>query len=120
MPSPATLTRIVTDELADHVRARGAGDIDGGWCALERAHVASQQTLRLHMRVHLAMLSFAIRLRDPREIAGQLARLALAPLGAITGRVPKGNTGRSDVSPFRPMPIPPDLAARMNDEEHTR
>lgn len=116
MPTPSTLTRIVADELADHARARGAGDVTGVWRALERAHIAAQPLLAPHIRVHLAMLAYAIRLRQPREIAGQFARLALAPLGAITGRIPWGNTGRSDVSAFQTMPIPPDLAARMNDE----
>jgi hypothetical protein len=69
------------------------------------------------MRVHLAMLGYAIRLRQPREIIGQLARLALAPIGTITGRIPRGNTGRSNVSAFQPMPIPPGLAAQMHDDE---
>ena len=41
------------------------------------------------------MLGFAVELRDWREIAGQVVRLALAPLGAMTGRIPVGNTGRS-------------------------
>jgi hypothetical protein len=42
-------------------------------------------------------------------VTGQLARLALAPLGALTGRMPWGNNGRSNVSAFKPMPIPDDL-----------
>ena len=116
MRRPWALTRIVADELADHASARRAGDVAGAWRALESAHIASQARLGFHIRVHLAMLAYAIRLHQPREIAGQLARLALAPLGAMMGRIPRGNTGRSNVSAFRPMPIPADLAARMNDE----
>lgn len=65
--------------------------------------------LGLHLRVHLAMLGYAFRLRQPREIVGQLARLALAPLGTLTGRVPHGNTGRANVGAFAPMPLPADL-----------
>jgi hypothetical protein len=68
------------------------------------------------MQVHATMLVYAMHLRQPGEIVGQLARLALAPLGAVTGRIPWGNTGRSSVSAFQPMPIPPDLIARMKDE----
>ncbi|MDH4746257.1 DUF3703 domain-containing protein [Sphingomonas sp. CBMAI 2297] len=55
------------------------------------------------------MLGHAWRLRQPGEVAGQLFRMALAPLGHFTGRTPAGNTGRSNVSAFAPMPIPPDL-----------
>jgi hypothetical protein len=60
------------------------------------------------------MLIYALRLHDLREVAGQVARLALAPLAAMTGRVPVGNTGRSNVSAFRPMPIPDDLRSVMD------
>lgn len=116
MHYPATLTRIMATELANHARARDVGDVASAWRALERAHIVSQPRLRPHMRVHLTMLAFAIRLRQPGEIAGQLARLALAPLGSITGRIPRGNTGRADVSAFRPMSIPPELAIRMENE----
>jgi hypothetical protein len=55
------------------------------------------------------MLRYAIEQRDWREVMGQLVRLALAPLGALTGRIPIGNTGRSNVSTFQQMPIPDDL-----------
>lgn len=64
------------------------------------------------------MFAFAVRLRDWPEAAGQLLRLALAPLGNLTGRLPIGNTGRSTVSAFAPMDIPSDLRAildRTND-----
>lgn len=61
------------------------------------------------MRVHWLMLFYAVRLRDAHEILGQIMRLALAPIGALAGRVPVGNTGRSNVSAFAPMPIPEDL-----------
>lgn len=110
------MTRMVENELAEYARARDADDVARAWRALERAHIVSQPWLSPHMRVHTHMLAFAIRLRQPGEIAGQLARLALAPLGAITGRIPRGNTGRADVSAFRPMPIPPELAAQMDYE----
>jgi hypothetical protein len=82
---------------------------------LERAHIISQPFLTLHIANHMAMLKFAIDERDIREIIGQLIRLALAPIGALTGRIPIGNTGRSNVSAFEPMPVPEDLKAAMKD-----
>lgn len=59
------------------------------------------------------MLAFAVGLRDWHEVAGQIVRLALAPLGALTGRVPIGNTGRSNVGAFQPMPVPDDLRRQI-------
>lgn len=101
-------------EFAAHRTARAAGNTDAAWAALERAHVLSQPALGAHVRVHARMLSFAVALRDPREAFGQLARLALAPLGSLTGRIPWGNTGRANVSAFAPMPLPEDLRAVLD------
>lgn len=97
-------------EFAAYRAAASARDAPAAWAALERAHVLSQPMLLLHLRVHLMMLGLALRMRDGREVAGQLLRLALAPLGHATGRTPLGNTGRSNVSAFAPMPVPADLA----------
>jgi hypothetical protein len=55
------------------------------------------------------MLRYALVQRDWREVAGQVLRLALAPIGAVIKQIPIGNTGRSNVSAFQPMPIPEDL-----------
>lgn len=63
-----------------------------------------------HVRTHVAMLAYALRGRHPREVAGQVFRLVVAAPGSWTGRYPVGNTGGSDVSAFRPMAIPDDLA----------
>ena len=62
-----------------------------------------QTSLPLHWRSHTAMLRYALALRDAREAAGQLLRLALVPLGHLLARLPLGNIGRSHVSAFRPM-----------------
>jgi hypothetical protein len=46
-----------------------------------------------------------------------MVRIILAPLGALTGRLPVGNTGRSNVSAFAPMPIPADLADTLRQKD---
>lgn len=76
--------------------------------------IVSQPHLGPHLANHWAMLGFAAEQRDWREVAGQIARLALAPLGSMTGRIPAGNTGRSNVSAFPPMPIPDDLREKLD------
>lgn len=103
-------------ELRRHAAAVSAGDTSAAWTALERAHILSQPRLVPHLRVHVAMLRHAIATRDLHETLGQLARIILAPFGAATGRIPAGNTGRANVSAFRPMPIPADLRAALGHE----
>lgn len=108
----AILRRHVELELAAYAGARG--DAVAAWRALERAHVLAQPLLGAHLRVHLAMVGHALRTRDATEVAGQLLRLVLAPLGHATGQTPAGNTGRARVSPFAPMPVSADLAALLD------
>jgi hypothetical protein len=97
-------------ELARHAAAADIGDVGAAWWALERAHIVAQPQFGPHLRVHLLMLAYALRTRNGREVVGQLARLALAPIGSLTGRLPAGNTGRSNVSAFVAMPVPTDLS----------
>ncbi len=98
-------------ELDRHALAVVAGDLETAWNALERAHILAQQDFGPHIHVHLLMLRLALKTADVREAAGQIYRLLLAPLGALSGKFPVGNTGRSNVSAFRPMPVPADLEA---------
>lgn len=109
LPSRSALSLAIAVEIAAYRRARRDRDASASWIALERAHILSQPLLLKHLHVHALMLGFAVRTGDIREAAGQLARLFLAPLGALTGRLPWGNTGRSNLSAFKAMPIPDDL-----------
>lgn len=97
------------NELATYRQARANGNQVGAWHHLERAHILGQLRMGLHINSHLHMLGYAIHLRQPREVLGQIMRLALAPLGNATGRLPWGNNGRADVSAFVEMEIPDDL-----------
>ena len=106
--------QVFAQEVAAFVAARTAGNRTTAWRALECAHIVSQSYLGLHLASHWGMLRYALQEHNLGEAGGQCLRLVLAPLGAIFGRVPVGNTGRSNVSAFRPMPIPHDLLARMN------
>ena len=88
-------------------------NFEEAWHHLERAHVVAQDRSGPHCGSHLRMLRLAWRLRDWREVLGQLFRLALAPLGNLTGKLPVGNNGRSSVSAFAPMEISPELRGVM-------
>jgi Protein of unknown function (DUF3703) len=96
-------------ELATYWQARANDDQTRAWCHLERAHILGQLRIGLHVDSHLHMLGYAVQLRQPREVLGQVFRLILAPLGNATGRLPRGNVGRSHVSAFVKMDIPDDL-----------
>ncbi|MDP3820150.1 MAG: DUF3703 domain-containing protein [Burkholderiales bacterium] len=53
--------------------------------------------------------------RRTRE-ARQLLRLALTPLGTLTGRLPAGNTGTTRVGMFVVMPVEAERARLMEDD----
>ena len=61
----------------------------------------------------------ALRRHDRHELVGQFFRIIVAAPGSMTGKYPVGNTGGADVSAFRPMPIPDDLRAALEQEEPT-
>lgn len=92
---------------------RAVDDFSGALYALERAHVLGQRDIGRHLRVHLRMLRVGWAARDAREVRGQLLRLALTPVGHLTGRLPAGNTGSTRVGPFVVMPVEGELARLM-------
>jgi len=99
----------VDRELGAAWAAHAAGRAQAAFQHLERAHMLGQASTVQHVRVHVHMLVWAARHRQPRELLGQLLRI----VGAATKTafwIPVGNTGGANVSPIRPMPIPPDLA----------
>ena len=83
---------------------------------LERAHVLGQRDLVRHWRVHLMMLRSAWAAADARELRGQVFRLLLVPLGHLLRRLPRGDTGRSNVNAFTPMDMPADLKQLLEND----
>ena len=96
-------------QLARAQAAEHAGDLERALYYLGRAHILSQRYAFAHAATHWRMLRLGWRRRRPQEIAGQLGR-TLAALLFSRIWVPLGNTGLADVSAFKPMPLPPDLA----------
>ena len=85
------------------------GELEAGFAHLERAHVIGQAFVVPHARAHWLMLKVEVRRRRPVAAFGQAVRIVLGVLGSAVGVVPVGNTGGSDVSMFKRMPIAPDL-----------
>ena len=95
-------------ELDAAKASEAAGDLDRAFIHLERAHILGQRHTWAHAHAHLRMLRIGLRRRDLREVLGQLLRI---PAALTKSRiwVPRGNTGGSNVSAFKPMPVPVDL-----------
>jgi hypothetical protein len=103
------------DEMAAARAAEAAGDIALAKHHLERAHILGQRWYVTHIKTHYHMLRLALKQTDAREARGQFVRLIGAGPFHLAGWVPVGNTGGADVPATRPMPIPPDLQAYLED-----
>jgi hypothetical protein len=99
--------------------ARHAGDLNAATHHLERAHVLGQRMTALHVRSHWGMFALAWQRRDGRALIGQASRLLAASLFTWLW-VPEGNTGGTNVSAFRKMPIPEDLRKTLYADSDTR
>jgi hypothetical protein len=104
----------IESELQKAKQLEAAGQPEQAFAHLERAHILGQKDTYWHILVHQEMLAFAARHKDGKEMAGQLLRLVGAATKTPLGIVPTGNTGGTNVSPIKPMPIPPDLQAILN------
>lgn len=99
----------LTNELNLARACKMKNDFKGEFSHLERAHVLSQPHALLHVKVHFFMLGSGLRRWDIREIIGQVFRLLAAAPVTFAKQYPRGNTGGSNVSAFKQMPLPEDL-----------
>ena len=99
----------LTEEYLRVAKAAEEQSFEEAWHHLERAHVAAQDRFGPHCVAHWRMLRLAWRAGDWRELLGQIFRLSPAPIGNITGRLPIGNSSRSNVSAFARMEIEPEI-----------
>lgn len=99
----------VQREIDAAMRAQASGNLADAMRHLERAHVLGQAATREHVRVHVAMGRLALRQSALAAAWGQLWRAAAALVFTPVGLLPVGNTGGSNVSAFRRMPVPREL-----------
>ena len=97
------------DEIARAKEFIARGELEAGFAHMERAHVIGQAFVVPHARSHWLMLKVECRRRRPAAAFGQAVRIVLGVLGSAVGVVPVGNTGGSDVSMFKRMPIEREL-----------
>lgn len=89
------------------------GRLDEAFSVLEIAHVLGQRSIIPHTVSHLYMLRIGLLKRDVREILGQLFRIPTGMIGSAVGISPIGNTGGSNVSPFKQMKISEEIKELM-------
>ena len=104
----------VSQQLSFALNARQHGSVADEFEHLENAHVLGQSSTYHHTRVHLMMLLWGFRQRDLKEIRGQIVRTIGAVTKTCLGWIPTGNTGGSNISPFKPLPIAPELAEKIS------
>lgn len=107
--------QVFNAELARAKALFAVRDFAAAFRHAERAHVLGQPWPGPHSAAHWMMLRIGLARKDAREIFGQIIRLSAGGLLTMVGRVPEGNTGGANVSPEKPMPVPPDLAALCGD-----
>lgn len=96
-------------EVEAHREALDKNQLHQAWRHLERAHILGQPYPYQHSEVHWLMLKFGIRIKNVKEILGQVPRLLIGGVKSFIGTIPVGNTGGANVPPLKPMEIPEDL-----------
>ena len=80
----------------------------------ETAHVLGQCFVVPHVQSHWLMLKIGARRRSIGQVLGQAVRIIFGALGSAVGVVPVGNTGGTNISMFKRLPIAPGLASLLN------
>ncbi|RYF88244.1 MAG: DUF3703 domain-containing protein [Chitinophagaceae bacterium] len=111
---PAALKPYYQQELLQAANTFKEQQYQLSWQHLERAHILGQRYPIEHTAVHWKMLRFGFKIKNRKEIVGQLPRLLLGGIMSFVGKVPVGNPGGANVPPMKPMEIPADLASIIN------
>ena len=106
---PESLTKFYQQELENAKMCLAKKDLKTSWKYLERAHILGQPYPIAHSKVHWKMFLFGIRIKNTKEIIGQIPRLVFGGVKSFVGKIPIGNTGGANVHPLLPMTMPNDL-----------
>ncbi|HVK93520.1 MAG TPA: DUF3703 domain-containing protein [Noviherbaspirillum sp.] len=105
----ADLKQAFETEMATAYGLFRNGSLDEAFVHLEHAHVLGQRDVAPHVRSHWLMLRIGLARRAPTEVWGQALRILLGALGSAVGVVPAGNTGGTNISMFKRLPIAPEV-----------
>jgi hypothetical protein len=106
---PKALQSFYQNELDAYRNALDKKYYKQSWQHLERAHILGQPYPYQHTAVHWKMFLFGVKLKNWKEVLGQIPRLLVGGVKSFVGHIPVGNTGGANVPPLQPMEIPEDL-----------
>ena len=98
---PKRLKPYFEAELEKYRAEYAQGRLASAWSHLERAHIIGQRYPGAHTYVHWKMLQFGVRIKNLKEIIGQVPRLLFGGVKSFVGKVPVGNPGGADVPPLK-------------------
>lgn len=90
------------------------GNLKSAWNHLERAHIIGQKYPFSHTFVHWKMLLFGFKIKNRKEVIGQIPRLIFGGVKSFVGKIPVGNPGGANVPPLKSFPIEDELKAIFN------
>lgn len=102
---PQKLKPYYYEELEQHEAEYLKGNLQTAWAHLERAHIIGQKYPYAHTLVHWKMLKFGLRIKNGKEVVGQIPRLIFGGVKSFVGKIPVGNPGGANVPPLKPFPI---------------
>jgi hypothetical protein len=103
------LRRAFNAEMATALGLYKAEKFADAFMHLEIAHVLGQKYVWPHVETHYWMLKVGMRRRSVAEVVGQIIRIVLGAAGSVFGIVPVGNTGGTNISMFKRLPIDPSI-----------
>ena len=106
---PPKLKVFFDDELENYEFHYKKDNFLEAWNHLERAHILGQKYPFEHSFVHWKMLQFGFKIKNTKEILGQIPRLFFGGIKSFVGKIPVGNPGGANVPPLKPFPIDEDL-----------
>lgn len=102
---PEKLKKFYDLELKNYFDKFEKGNLLEAWNHLERAHIIGQRYPFAHTYVHWEMLKFGFRIKNSKEVLGQIPRLIFGGVKSFVGKVPLGNPGGANVPPLKSFPI---------------
>ena len=106
---PKSLKPYYKAELNKYRTEYSKGNLKSAWSYLERAHIIGQKYPYAHTLVHWKMLQFGIKIKNNKEVIGQIPRLIFGGVKSFVGKIPVGNPGGANVPPLKAFPIEKEL-----------
>lgn len=106
---PKKLKPFYKIELDNYEIELNKGNLNVAWNHLERAHIIVQKYPVAHTEVHWKMLKFGLKIKNSKEVIGQIPRLIFGGVKSFVGKIPIGNSGGANVPPLKTFEISEEL-----------